>query len=146
MKQDPLAGAFIQPGEKTSDHDRMSPRGKRFRNVTRVTDPAIGNNWRPALFGRLRCLEYCRNLGNSDTRDYPGCTDRTRPNPYLDGIGTGGDQIHASLASRHISRNYVNIPFTLDFPDCLNHVDGVPVSAVDHQYIHTFLISRSTRS
>ncbi len=60
-------------------------------------------------------------------------------NAHLHRVRASGQQVLASFLGCHVSRNDINVPPSLDFADCLQHIRRMAVSTVHNQNVNTFL-------
>ena len=129
--------AFIASRENASHHAYIGACRDRFRHISGILDTAVRNDRDPIFSCCTVAVHHRRDLGNTDSRNHTGGTNRTRSDPHLHRINSGFDQCSCRIGCCHISRNDLKLrELFLDHADCLQHVGGMPVSGIHDNHIH----------
>ena len=110
--------------EQAANHDRMRAGNDRLRDVTRVTNTAISDQWNTFLCKRFGDFSHSRHLRYADAGYHACRADRARPDTDLDTVRASFDQRGSSLARGNIAANHLHI--------------GVPGLHVPHPVQDTF--------
>src|SRR6056297_3292381 len=90
--QDCLPRALLSSCQHTAHHNRISTSSYSLNHITGKFDPAISNQTTVIFPTSLDRIHNGRYLWHSYPSNNPGCTYRSRTNPYFDRINTSLDQ------------------------------------------------------
>ena len=147
LEQHDLAGRLLGAGEHAAHHHSAGAGRDRLRDVTRIADAAVGDQWNAAAAQRRRDIVDGRDLGHADSGDDPGGADRTGADADLHSVRACFRQRQRGGAGGDVAADHLNLRVVfLDPTHPLDHAFAVAVRRVHdngvdtglHQCLHPF--------
>ncbi len=132
-----LARRFVGAGKETADHHRMGAAADGLGDIAGKLDAAIGDN-RHTVPGRGDgTVVDGGHLRHPDSGDDPGGADRARPDPDLDAVGAGLDQVLRALGGCDVAGNDLQGGKGIaQAAHRIENIFGMTMGRIEHDDIH----------